>query len=93
MAEWVALRPIFEVCVNETSYKGGGKLPMPWWIQAASEKQLRLMLGVILAAARERQRQESGRRGEGKGRVEGEGTYSDGVGGGTGESVCWDRER
>ena len=23
--EWVALWPIFEVCVNETGYKGGGK--------------------------------------------------------------------
>ena len=26
VAEWVALRPIFEVCVKETGYEGGGKL-------------------------------------------------------------------
>ena len=31
VAEWVALRPIFEVCAKETGYEGGGKLREPWW--------------------------------------------------------------
>ena len=26
VAEWVALRPIFEVCAKETGYEGGGRL-------------------------------------------------------------------
>ena len=30
VVEWVALRPLFEVCVNETGYKGGGRLREMW---------------------------------------------------------------
>ena len=30
VAEWVALRPIFEVCKKETRYEGEGKLREPW---------------------------------------------------------------
>ena len=44
----------------------------------AEEKQLRVTLEEIFAAARERWRRESGRRGEGKGGEEGEVTGSDG---------------
>ena len=28
VAKWVALRPIFDICVRETGYEGGGKLRM-----------------------------------------------------------------
>ena len=31
LAEWVDLRPIFEVCAKETGYKGGEKLRDLWW--------------------------------------------------------------
>ena len=31
VAEWVSLRPIFEVCAKETGYEGGGRLREPWW--------------------------------------------------------------
>ena len=40
VTEWVALRPIFDVCENETGYEGEGKLREPWWRQEAEEKQL-----------------------------------------------------
>ena len=30
VAEWVALRPIFEVCEKETGYEGGGRLHRQW---------------------------------------------------------------
>ena len=67
VAYWIALRPIFEVCANETVYKGGGRLWEPWWWQVAAEKQLRFTLEEILAAERERRKRESGRSGRGKG--------------------------
>ena len=41
VAEWVALRPIFEVCAKETGYKGGGRHQDPWMRQAAANKNLR----------------------------------------------------
>ena len=31
VAEWVTLRPIFEVCAKEAGYAGRGKLREPWW--------------------------------------------------------------
>ena len=31
VAEWVALRPILEVCDKETGYEGGGMLRERWW--------------------------------------------------------------
>ena len=40
VAEWVALRPIFEVCAKESGYAGGGKSWEPWWKQEAAEQQL-----------------------------------------------------
>ena len=30
VAEWVALRPVYEVCEKETGYDGGGKHCDPW---------------------------------------------------------------
>ena len=38
VTEWVDLRPIFEVCVKETGYKGGGRLREPWGRQETAEK-------------------------------------------------------
>ena len=67
VAEWVALRPIFEVYAKETGYEGGGRLREPWWRQTAAEKQLRATLEDILVAAMERRRQEPSRRGGGEG--------------------------
>ena len=52
MAEWVALRPILEVCDRETGYEGGVILQEPWWRQTATRKQLRATLKDILAAER-----------------------------------------
>ena len=52
VAESLDLRHIFDVCIRETTYERGGKLRGPWWIQAAVEKQLRVTLEEILAAAR-----------------------------------------
>ena len=40
MAQWVALLPLFELCVSETGYKGGGRRREVWWRQEATEKQL-----------------------------------------------------
>ena len=77
--EWVVLRTIFDVCTREEVYEGGGKLWVPWCIQAEADKQLRVTLEEILAAARERRQREFFKRGEGG--VEGEGTYIDGGGG------------
>ena len=34
LAEWVALRPIFEVCAKDTGYDGGRRLRELWWQQA-----------------------------------------------------------
>ena len=33
VAEWVALRPIFDVRARERGYEGGGKPQVPWWRQ------------------------------------------------------------
>ena len=44
VAEWVALRPIFDISARETGYAGGGDLRVPWWRQVSADKQLRVML-------------------------------------------------
>ena len=67
MAEWVALQPIFEVCVNGTGYEGRGRHCETWRRKAADNKQMRYTLEDVLAAARDWRGQESGRRGRGKG--------------------------
>ena len=52
VADWVAIRPIFEVCAKETEYEGGGRLREPWWWQADAEQQLKATLKEILEEAR-----------------------------------------
>ena len=58
----------------------GGGVWLPWWIQAAAEKQLNVGVEDILAAARVRQLQESGRRSESEGVLEGGSIASKGLG-------------
>ena len=64
VAEWVALRPIIEICDRETGYKGGGRRCEPWWRKTAAWKELSTRLEEISAAERAR-RWEYGRRGKG----------------------------
>ena len=66
MAEWVALRPILEVCNKETGYTGGGRLQEPWWRKTVARKQLSTTLKDTLEATRERS-WKSGRRVEDRG--------------------------
>ena len=40
MAQWVVLRPIFEVCSGGKGYEGVGNSREAWWCQEATEKQL-----------------------------------------------------
>ena len=47
MAEWVALRPLYEVCAKEKGYEGGGRRREAWWRQEATEKQLWATLAGI----------------------------------------------
>ena len=44
VAQWGALRPLFEVCERETGCEGRGRRRKAWWIQEATEKQLRSTL-------------------------------------------------
>ena len=62
MAEWVATRPIFDVCVQETGYERGGVLWVPWWIRNAAEDQLRVTVEAFLETSRVWRQQEAGRR-------------------------------
>ena len=66
MAEWLALRPILDICARETGYERGGKLRVPRWKQAAEDKQLKVMVEEILVAAKVRRQQESIRCGKSK---------------------------
>ena len=52
MAEWVAIRPIFDVCDRETGYEIGWRLQVLWWRQAAAVKKLKVALEAISAPAR-----------------------------------------
>ena len=76
--EWVAQRPIFEVCARDTGYEGGGKLQVQRWIQVASENHLKVTLEDILVASRVWRQKESGSCGKSKGGSEGESTYIEG---------------
>ena len=40
VAQWVELRPLFEVCTRETGYEVGGPRRNVWWRQEATEKKL-----------------------------------------------------
>ena len=41
VAQWVALRPLFEVCAREKGYEGGGSRREDLWRQEVIEKRLR----------------------------------------------------
>ena len=47
MEKWVALRPLFEVCVVGKEYEGGGNRRDVWWRQEAIEKQLQANLAGV----------------------------------------------
>ena len=57
VAQWVALRPTFEVCNGEKGYKGGGLRKEAWWRQEATEKQLWYTLAGVSQEASRRRRQ------------------------------------
>ena len=44
VSQWVALRPLFEVCARETGYEGGRRSRKEWWRQEATEKKLQVTL-------------------------------------------------
>ena len=52
MAQWVALRPIFEVCTREKGYEEGGQRRDPWWKQEGPYNILRATLEEISWEAR-----------------------------------------
>ena len=41
VAQWVPLRPLFEVCARETGYEGGGRRRNFWWRQEATKNNFR----------------------------------------------------
>ena len=47
VAEWVATRNIFDVCVRETGFKGGGRLRVLWWKHKSEEEQIRVTVEEI----------------------------------------------
>ena len=55
VAEWVATRPIFDVCAREKGYEGGERLQVSWWIQKAAEEHLRVTVEAIVVATRVQQ--------------------------------------
>ena len=55
VVKWVELQPILEVCTKETGYEGWGRLSEQWWIQTATEQQLKTRLKEISEAAWEQQ--------------------------------------
>ena len=71
VAEWVATRPIFDVCAQETGYEGGGRLRVPWLRHKAAKYQMRVTVEDISEATRVQKQQESGRRDGSKGGSEG----------------------
>ena len=48
MAQWEALRPLFEVCAQEKGYEGGGCRREASRRQEETDKQLRAILSIIL---------------------------------------------
>ena len=48
MAEWVALRPILEICGKGNGYEGGGRRQELWWRQKADRNQLSATLDFFL---------------------------------------------
>ena len=54
LAKWVGIHPLFEVCVRQTGYRGGGRKIKAWWRQEATEKHLRDTLEDSQEAKRRR---------------------------------------
>ena len=54
MAQWVALRPLFEVYARETGYEGGGRRTNMWRRQEVTKKQLQATLEELREAKRSR---------------------------------------
>ena len=54
MAQWVVIRPLFEVCEREKGYERGGRRRKEWWRKKATEKQLRATLVDSREAKRRR---------------------------------------
>ena len=52
VAQWVVLRPLFELCTRERRYKVRGRRRKALWLQEATEKQL----WATLAGSREANR-------------------------------------
>ena len=44
IAQWVELRPLFEVCARKKGYEGGGRRRKVSWSQEATRKKLRATL-------------------------------------------------
>ena len=55
-AQWVTLRPIFEVCAHDTGFKGGRRRRKPWWRQYAPDEVIRATLVEASREAWPRQR-------------------------------------
>ena len=59
VAQWVALRPIFEVCTDKKGHEGEGRMRGAWWRQEAAEKQLQSTLAEA-CESKSRRRQGGG---------------------------------
>ena len=53
-AQWVALRPIFEVFTGEKGYERGGLSREAWWCKEVAENQRRATLEEILKESKMR---------------------------------------
>ena len=54
-AQWMALRPIIEVCAGYNLYEGVGLRREAWWLQEETEKKLQATLaGISWEASRRR---------------------------------------
>ena len=54
VAQWVVLRPLFDVCARETGYEGGGRRRKVCWRQEVTVKQLRATMEDSREAKRRR---------------------------------------
>ena len=60
VAQWMVLRPIFEVCARDTWYEGGGCRRGARWCQEEKEKQL---WGTLASSREAKRRRSSGENG------------------------------
>ena len=68
LAQWLALRFLFEVCAREIWCKGGGKSKQAWWRKVLSEKQFNATPADSQKAKRRRIGWEIGKQQEPEGR-------------------------